>query len=244
MTKKVIVKDLHKSFGKLDVLKGIDLEIDEGEVVCLLGPSGSGKSTFLRCLNGLEKSTSGTILVDGYEISDKKTDINKTRERIGMVFQQFNLFAHLTVKKNIMLAPVDRKKMNKEEAEKKAIELLKRVGLDDKADYYPHQLSGGQQQRAAIARALAMKPRMLFFDEPTSALDPELTAEILKVLKDLAAEKMTMIIVTHEIDFARSVSDRVVFMDGGLIVEQGRPEDVIDNPKNERTKVFLRKLGA
>ena len=242
MTKKVIVKDLHKSFGKLDVLKGIDLEIDEGEVVCLLGPSGSGKSTFLRCLNGLEKSTSGTILVDGYEISDKKTDINKTRERIGMVFQQFNLFAHLTVKKNIMLAPVDRKKMNKEEAEKKAIELLKRVGLDDKADYYPHQLSGGQQQRVAIARALAMNPDIMLFDEPTSALDPEMVGEVLQVMKELAAAGMTMVVVTHEIGFAREVADRVIFMDGGYIVEQGTPQDVILNPKEPRTIDFFNKV--
>ncbi len=242
MTKKVIVKDLHKSFGKLDVLKGIDLEIDEGEVVCLLGPSGSGKSTFLRCLNGLEKSTSGTILVDGYEISDKKTDINKTRERIGMVFQQFNLFAHLTVKKNIMLAPVDRKKMNKEEAEKKAIELLKRVGLDDKADYYPHQLSGGQQQRVAIARALAMNPDIMLFDEPTSALDPEMVGEVLQVMKELAAAGMTMVVVTHEIGFAREVADRVIFMDGGYIVEQGTPQEVILNPKEPRTIDFFNKV--
>ena len=242
MTKKVIVKDLHKSFGKLDVLKGINIEIEEGEVVCLLGPSGSGKSTFLRCLNRLEESTSGTILVDGYEISDKKLDINKTRENIGMVFQQFNLFSHLTVKKNIMLAPVDRKKMNKEEAEKKAIELLKRVGLEDKADSYPHQLSGGQQQRVAIARALAMNPDIMLFDEPTSALDPEMVGEVLQVMKELAADGMTMVVVTHEIGFAREVADRVIFMDGGYIIEEGTPQEVIMNPKEPRAIDFFNKV--
>ena len=239
MTKKVIVKDLHKSFGKLDVLRGIDLEIAEGEVVCLIGPSGSGKSTFLRCLNRLEKSTSGTIIVDNCEISDKKLDINKTRERIGMVFQQFNLFSHLTVKKNIMLAPLDRKKMTKEEAEKKAMELLERVGLADKADAYPHQLSGGQQQRVAICRALAMNPDIMLFDEPTSALDPEMVGEVLQVMKELAGEGMTMVVVTHEMGFARDVADRVIFMSDGVIVEQGTPEEIFQNPKEQRTKDFL-----
>ena len=239
MTKKVVVKDLYKSFGDLDVLKGISAEINEGEVVCLIGPSGSGKSTFLRCLNRLEESTSGTILVDGFEISDKKLDINKTRENIGMVFQQFNLFAHLTVKKNIMLAPVDRKKMTKAEAEKKALELLDRVGLKDKADYYPHQLSGGQQQRVAIARALAMNPDIMLFDEPTSALDPEMVGEVLQVMKELAQAGMTMVVVTHEMGFARDVADRVIFMSDGVIVEQGTPEEIFTSPKEQRTKDFL-----
>ncbi len=239
MTKKVIVKDLYKSFGDLEVLKGISAEIDEGEVVCLIGPSGSGKSTFLRCLNRLEESTSGTILVDGFEISDKKLDINKTRENIGMVFQQFNLFSHLTVKKNIMLAPVDRKKMTKAEAEKKALELLERVGLKDKADSYPHQLSGGQQQRVAIARALAMNPDIMLFDEPTSALDPEMVGEVLQVMKELAQAGMTMVVVTHEMGFARDVADRVIFMSDGVIVEQGTPEEIFTSPKEQRTKDFL-----
>ncbi len=239
MTKKVIVKDLKKSFGNLHVLNGIDLEINEGEVVCLIGPSGSGKSTFLRCLNRLEESTGGTIIVDGYEISDKKLNINKTRENIGMVFQQFNLFSHLTVKKNIMLAPVDRKKMKKPEAEKKAMELLERVGLSDKADSYPHQLSGGQQQRVAIARALAMNPDIMLFDEPTSALDPEMVGEVLAVMKELAAQGMTMVVVTHEMGFARDVADRVIFMSDGVIVEEGKPEDIFSNPQNQRTKEFL-----
>lgn len=239
MTKKVVVKDLYKGFDNLDVLKGISVEINEGEVVCLIGPSGSGKSTFLRCLNRLEESTSGTILVDGFEISDKKLDINKTRENIGMVFQQFNLFAHLTVKKNIMLAPVDRKKMTKAEAEKKALELLERVGLKDKADYYPHQLSGGQQQRVAIARALAMNPDIMLFDEPTSALDPEMVGEVLQVMKELAQAGMTMVVVTHEMGFARDVADRVIFMSDGVIVEQGTPEEIFTNPKEQRTRDFL-----
>ncbi len=239
MTKKVVVKDLYKSFNDLEVLKGISVEIDEGEVVCLIGPSGSGKSTFLRCLNRLEESTSGTILVDGFEISDKKLDINKTRENIGMVFQQFNLFSHLTVKKNIMLAPVDRKKMTKVEAEKKALELLERVGLKDKADAYPHQLSGGQQQRVAIARALAMNPDIMLFDEPTSALDPEMVGEVLQVMKELAQAGMTMVVVTHEMGFARDVADRVIFMSDGVIVEQGTPEEIFTSPKEQRTRDFL-----
>lgn len=239
MTKKVIVKDLKKSFGELNVLNGIDLEINEGEVVCLIGPSGSGKSTFLRCLNRLEESTGGTIIVDGFEISDKKLNINKTRENIGMVFQQFNLFSHLTVKKNIMLAPIDRKKMNKVDAEIKAIELLERVGLADKADAYPHQLSGGQQQRVAIARALAMNPDIMLFDEPTSALDPEMVGEVLAVMKELASQGMTMVVVTHEMGFARDVADRVIFMSDGVIVEEGSPEQIFTNPQNQRTKEFL-----
>ena len=239
MTKKVVVKNLHKSFGDLDVLNGIDLEIDEGEVVCLIGPSGSGKSTFLRCLNRLEDSTDGTIEVDGFEISDKKLNINKVRENIGMVFQQFNLFSHLTVKKNIMLAPTDLKKMTKAEAEEKAMELLRRVGLEDKANVYPRQLSGGQQQRVAIARALAMNPDIMLFDEPTSALDPEMVGEVLAVMRELAEQGMTMVVVTHEMGFARDVADRVIFMADGVIVEQGTPDENFTNPKNQRTREFL-----
>ncbi len=239
MTKKVVVKNLHKSFDDLDVLQGIDLEIDEGEVVCLIGPSGSGKSTFLRCLNRLEESTDGTIEVDGYEISDKKLNINKVRENIGMVFQQFNLFSHLTVKKNIMLAPTDLGKMSKAEAEQRAMELLRRVGLEDKADVYPRQLSGGQQQRVAIARALAMNPDIMLFDEPTSALDPEMVGEVLAVMRELAEQGMTMVVVTHEMGFARDVADRVIFMADGVIVEQGTPEEIFTNPKNQRTREFL-----
>ncbi|MDY3954292.1 MAG: amino acid ABC transporter ATP-binding protein, partial [Anaerovoracaceae bacterium] len=214
--------------------------IKEGEVVTVIGPSGSGKSTLLRCLNRLEESTSGEIIVDGYLISDKHTDINKVRENIGMVFQQFNLFPHLTVKKNIMMAPVDRKKMTKAEAEAKALELLKRVGLEDKADVYPRQLSGGQQQRVAIARALAMEPDIMLFDEPTSALDPEMVGEVLAVMKELAEGGMTMVVVTHEMGFAKEVAHRVIFMADGCIVEEGTPEEVFENPKEERTKDFLR----
>ena len=242
MTRKVKVTGLCKNFGGLEVLKGLDVEINEGEVVCLIGPSGSGKSTFLRCLNRLEESTSGTIEVDGVEISDPKTDINKVRENIGMVFQQFNLFAHKTVKGNIMFAPVELKKMTKDEAEKKAMELLARVGLADKADSYPHQLSGGQQQRVAIARALAMNPDIMLFDEPTSALDPEMVGEVLQVMKELAAEGMTMVVVTHEMGFARDVSDRVIFMSDGYIVEEGSPEQIFKEPKMQRTKDFLSRM--
>ena len=242
MKKKVIVRDLQKSFHKLDVLKGIDLEVEEGEVVCVIGPSGSGKSTFLRCLNRLEVATGGSIEVDGFEITDKRTNINKVRENIGMVFQQFNLFAHLTVKKNIMFAPLQLHKMKKDEAEQTAMRLLERVGLLDKAIYYPHQLSGGQQQRVAIARALAMKPDVMLFDEPTSALDPEMVGEVLAVMKELAEEGMTMLVVTHEMGFAREVADRVIFMDDGIIMEQGTPEEVFGNPKNNRTKDFLNKV--
>jgi polar amino acid transport system ATP-binding protein len=239
MTKKVKVTGLYKSFGDLDVLRGIDLEVNEGEVVCLIGPSGSGKSTFLRCLNRLERSTGGVIEVDGAEISDPKIDINKVRENIGMVFQQFNLFAHKTVLQNIMFAPVELKKMTKEEAEVKARELLARVGLSDKEDSYPHQLSGGQQQRVAIARALAMNPDIMLFDEPTSALDPEMVGEVLEVMRELAREGMTMIVVTHEMGFARDVADRVIFMSDGYIVEQGTPEEIFKNTKAQRTKDFL-----
>lgn len=239
---KVKVTNLHKYFGKLEVLKGIDMTVSEGEVVCLIGPSGSGKSTLLRCLNKLEESTKGEIIVDGYLISDKKTDINKVRENIGMVFQQFNLFAHMSVLKNIMFAPVELKIMNKAEAKEKAMALLERVGLADKADAYPHQLSGGQKQRVAIARALAMNPDIMLFDEPTSALDPEMVGEVLQVMKDLAKQGMTMVVVTHEMGFAREVADRVLFMDEGVICEQGTPEEVFGNPQQERTKDFLRKV--
>lgn len=236
------VENLKKSFGKLEVLKDISMDISEGEVVVLLGPSGSGKSTFLRCLNQLEKATAGTIVVDDNTITDKNTDINKVRENIGMVFQHFNLFPHKTVLENIMLAPVELKKMTKEEAKEKGMQLLKRVGMDTKAEAYPSQLSGGQKQRVAIARALAMNPDVMLFDEPTSALDPEMVGEVLMVMKELAAEGMTMVVVTHEIGFAREVADRIVFMDGGYIVEQGTPEEVISNPKEARTIDFLNKV--
>lgn len=239
MTNKVKVTGLYKNFGDLEVIKGIDLEISEGEVVCLIGPSGSGKSTILRCLNRLEESTAGTIEVDGFEISNPKININKVRENIGMVFQQFNLFAHKTVKQNIMFAPVELKKMMVKEAEQKAMELLKRVDLADKADAYPHQLSGGQQQRVAIARALAMNPDIMLFDEPTSALDPEMVGEVLQVMKELAREGMTMVVVTHEMGFARDVADRVIFMSDGVIVEEGTPDEIFTNPTNPRTKEFL-----
>ena len=239
MTKKVKVVNLIKNFGDLKVLKGIDLEIEEGEVVCLIGPSGSGKSTVLRCLNRLEVASGGTIEVDGFEITNKKIDINKVRENIGMVFQQFNLFSNKTVKGNIMFAPVELKKMTKQQAEETAMQLLKRVGLEEKADVYPHQLSGGQQQRVAIARALAMNPDIMLFDEPTSALDPEMVGEVLAVMKELAKQGMTMVVVTHEMGFARDVADRVLFMADGVIVEQGTPEEIFTNPKEERTKEFL-----
>ena len=208
--------------------------------MCIIGPSGSGKSTFLRCLNRLEESSAGTIIVDGNDITDKKVKINKVRENIGMVFQQFNLFPHLSVLKNIMLAPVDLKKMTKEDAEKKAMELLERVGLADKAKSFPRQLSGGQQQRVAIARALAMNPDIMLFDEPTSALDPEMVGEVLQVMKELASSGMTMVVVTHEMGFAREVADRVIFMDEGVIMEEGVPSELFSNPQNERTQNFLK----
>ena len=240
--KKVVVTNLHKYFDDLEVLTGIDATISEGEVVCVIGPSGSGKSTFLRCLNKLEDATSGTIVIDGFDITDKKVDINKVRENIGMVFQQFNLFQNMTVIKNIMMAPVSLKKMTRDEAYAKAMELLERVGLADKADSFPGELSGGQQQRVAIARALAMNPDIMLFDEPTSALDPEMVGEVLDVMKELAAEGMTMIVVTHEMGFAREVSDRVLFMADGVIMEEGTPEEVFGNPQNERTQDFLRKV--
>lgn len=239
---KIIVTNLHKYFEDNEVLKGIDTVITEGEVVCVIGPSGSGKSTFLRCLNKLEELTSGKIIIDDYDITDKKTDINKVRENIGMVFQQFNLFPNMTVKKNIMMAPVELKKMKPMEADQKAMELLERVGLAEKASAYPGELSGGQQQRVAIARALAMNPDIMLFDEPTSALDPEMVGEVLDVMKELAAEGMTMVVVTHEMGFAREVSDRVLFMADGGIVEEGAPEQIFDNPQNDRTKDFLSKV--
>ena len=239
---KVHVKNLKKSFGKLEVLKDISIDIAEGEVVVLLGPSGSGKSTFLRCLNQLETATAGTIIVDGADVTDKHTDINKVRENIGMVFQHFNLFPHKTVLGNIMLAPVELKKMTKEQATETGMSLLKRVGMESKAEVYPSQISGGQKQRVAIARALAMNPDIMLFDEPTSALDPEMVGEVLAVMKKLAADGMPMVVVTHEIGFAREVADRIVFMDAGYIVEQGTPEEVIDHPKEERTIDFLNKV--
>ena len=239
---KVKVEKLQKSFGSLEVLKGIDLEVKEGEVVCLIGPSGSGKSTFLRCLNRLEETTAGTVIVDDNDITDPKCNINKVRENIGMVFQQFNLFPHLSVLENIMLAPVDSKKMTKAEAKQTAERLLATVGLAEKAGEYPPNLSGGQQQRVAIARALAMNPDIMLFDEPTSALDPEMVGEVLEVMKQLARDGMTMIVVTHEMGFAREVADRVIFMDGGYIVEQGTPAEVFGNPQNKRTQDFLNKV--
>ena len=236
------VKDLKKSFGDHVVLESINTTVRKGEVIAIIGPSGCGKSTFLRSLNLLETPTEGHVLFHEQDLTDKSVNVDELREKIGMVFQHFNLFPNMTIRRNITLAPTKLGLMSKEEADKKADELLARVGLSDKADAYPNQLSGGQKQRVAIARALAMNPEMLFFDEPTSALDPEITAGILKVLRQLADEKMTMIIVTHEIEFARKVADRVIFMDGGVIVEQGKPEDVIDNPSNERTKAFLQKM--
>jgi len=242
--KKIMIKvqNLKKNFGKLEVLKDISVDIEEREVVVLIGPSGSGKSTFLRCLNQLEEATAGSIVVNGADMTDKHTDINKVRENIGMVFQHFNLFPHKTVLQNIMMAPVELKKMTKTEAEAEGMRLLKRVGMDSKADAYPSQLSGGQKQRVAIARALAMKPTVMLFDEPTSALDPEMVGEVLSVMQELAADGMTMVVVTHEIGFAREVADRVIFMDEGYVVEQGTPQEVINNPKEPRTIDFLNKV--
>lgn len=236
------VNGLKKSFGNLHVLKGITEHIAPGEKVVLIGPSGSGKSTFLRCLNLLETPTDGSIIIDGKNITDSSVNINKVRESMGMVFQHFNLFPHLSIMDNITLAPIKVKKMPKAQAEEKARGLLKRVGLLDKADAYPAQLSGGQKQRIAIARALAMDPKIMLFDEPTSALDPEMVGEVLNVMKDLADAGMTMVVVTHEMGFARGVASRVLFMADGYVIEQGKPEDVFDNPQNERTKSFLSKI--
>ena len=236
------VKNLHKKFGDLMVLDGIDEHISQGEVVVVIGPSGSGKSTFLRCLNLLEKATDGEIYVDDQQINAPKVNVNHVRQKMGMVFQQFNLFPHLTIMDNITLAPVLLKKMTKDEAVRRGQELLERVNLAEKADAYPAQLSGGQKQRVAIARALAMNPEIMLFDEPTSALDPEMVGEVLDVMKDLAKSGMTMVIVTHEMGFAREVASRVLFIDQGKVMESGTPEEVYNDPKNERTKLFLSKV--
>ena len=236
------VKNLKKSYGKNNVLNGINEHIKKGEVVVIIGPSGSGKSTFLRCLNLLEEPTSGEIIFEGKNITDKNNDINKTREKMGMVFQHFNLFPHKTVLENITLAPIKVKGLSVEDANKKALERLKLIGLSDKKDAYPSSLSGAQKQRIAIARSLAMEPDVLLFDEPTSALDPEMVGEVLNVMKDLAKKGMTMVVVTHEIGFAREVGDRILFIDGGKILEEGTPEEVLNNPKNDRTKDFLSKV--
>ncbi|WP_300383753.1 amino acid ABC transporter ATP-binding protein [Clostridium sp.] len=236
------VNNLHKYFGENEVLKGINEHIKKGEVVVVIGPSGSGKSTFLRCLNLLEEPTKGEIIFEEKNILDKKININKVREKMGMVFQQFNLFPHKSVLENLTIAPIQVKNMSKANAEKKAFKLLEKVGLNEKAKAYPSSLSGGQKQRIAIARALAMEPEVMLFDEPTSALDPEMVGEVLNVMKDLAKEGMTMIVVTHEMGFAREVGDRILFMDGGNIVEQGTPEEMFNNPQNQRTKDFLSKV--
>lgn len=238
----IYVRNLHKYFGKLEVLMGIDCHIKPKEVVVVIGPSGSGKSTFLRCINVLEKATGGEIVVDGFNLMDKTTDINKVREEVGMVFQHFNLFPHMTALQNVALPLELVRKMPKAQAESVATEMLNKVGLSDKAVNYPAQLSGGQQQRVAIARALAMKPKVMLFDEPTSALDPEMVGEVLAVMKDLAREGMTMVVVSHEMGFAKEVGDRVIFMDGGFIVEEGTPEQLFEQPQNERTKLFLSKI--
>ncbi|MBN2110870.1 MAG: amino acid ABC transporter ATP-binding protein [Methanosarcinaceae archaeon] len=236
------VKDLYKSFGDLEVLKGISIDIQDSEVVCVIGPSGSGKSTFLRCINLLEMPTSGNIWIDGEQITDRSININKIREEAGMVFQHFNLFPHKTTLENVALAPIKVRKLKKEEAESRAFDLLKKVGLGDKAHVYPSALSGGQKQRVAIARALAMRPKLMLFDEPTSALDPEMVGEVLAVMKDLAKMGMTMVVVTHEMGFAREVGDRVLFMDEGMIVEQGTPEEIFFHARHERTRAFLSKV--
>lgn len=238
----ISIKNLHKSFGELQVLKGIDYEVKEREVICVIGPSGSGKSTFLRCINLLEEITDGEIFIDGVKVNGEKTDINEIRKEVGMVFQQFNLFPHMRVLDNITAAPKKVRKMNKADADILAHSLLQKVGLSDKANAYPEQLSGGQQQRVAIARALAMQPKIMLFDEPTSALDPEMVQEVLDVMKALALEGMTMVVVTHEMGFAREMGDRVLFMDQGLIVEEGPPDQLFNHPKNERTKGFLGKV--
>lgn len=236
------VKNLHKYFGFLEVLKGIDCHIDKGECVCVIGPSGSGKSTFLRCLNLLETPTKGDIVIDDMHLTEKNFDVDAMRKRVGMVFQHFNLFPHLTILENVTLAPIRHKMMTEEQAKEKAMELLNRVGVGDKADNYPAQLSGGQKQRVAIARSLALSPEVMLFDEPTSALDPEMVGEVLEVMKQLAKEGMTMVVVTHEMGFAREVANRVFFMDGGGILEEGTPEQIFDHPQEERTKTFLSKV--
>ncbi|MGP9607235.1 amino acid ABC transporter ATP-binding protein [Glutamicibacter sp. AOP38-B1-38] len=241
-TTKIQVQELRKSFGSNEVLKGIDLQVGEGEVVCVIGPSGSGKSTLLRCLNKLEDISSGKVVVDGFDVTDPKVDINEVRRHVGMVFQHFNLFPHMSVAENIMLAPVELKKLNRTEARAKAEELLTRVGLAEKANARPASLSGGQKQRVAIARALAMSPGIMLFDEATSALDPEMVGEVLQVIKELADSGMTMVLVTHEMGFAREVGDRVVFMDGGVVCEEGKPEELFGNPQQERTRDFLSKV--
>ena len=236
------VENLHKYFGELEVLHGVDAEIHQGEVVCVIGPSGSGKSTFLRCMNLLEMPTSGKIYIDGVELMEHQKEIDRLRQKVGMVFQQFNLFPHMTVLENITLAPVQALHITKEEAEKRALVLLGKVGLVEKKDEYPSRLSGGQKQRVAIARALAMEPEIMLFDEPTSALDPEMVGEVLEVVRQLAKDGMTMVIVTHEMGFAREVSDRVMFVDGGIIEEEGTPEQVFGNPQSPRTQAFLKKV--
>lgn len=242
MAEKISVQNLVKKYGNNTVLNDISISIKEGDVVCIIGPSGSGKSTFLRCLNKLEEPTSGDIVIDGAHLMDKNTDINLVRQHIGMVFQHFNLFPHLTVLENIILAPMDLKKASRDEAEKNAIRLLDMVGLSDKKDMKPDNLSGGQKQRVAIARALAMNPDIMLFDEPTSALDPEMVGDVLNVMKDLAKQGMTMVIVTHEMGFAKEVANRVLFTDGGKILEDGTPQQIFENPQNERTKDFLNKV--
>ena len=236
------VKNLHKYFGSLEVLKGIDCHIDKGECVCVIGPSGSGKSTFLRCLNLLETPTKGDIVIDDMHLTEKDFDVDAMRKRVGMVFQHFNLFPHLTILENVTLSPIRHKMMTEEQAKEKAMELLNRVGVGDKADNYPAQLSGGQKQRVAIARSLALSPEVMLFDEPTSALDPEMVGEVLEVMKQLAQEGMTMVVVTHEMGFAREVANRVFFMDGGGILEEGTPEQIFEHPQEERTKAFLSKV--
>ncbi len=238
----ISVKNLKKSYGDVNVLKDISVEINKGDVMCIIGPSGSGKSTFLRCLNLLEKPTSGSIVFEGEELTDKKVNIDKKRQKIGMVFQHFNLFPHMTILNNLTCAPIMLKKVPKEDAEKKAMELLKKVGLDDRANSYPNQLSGGQKQRVAIVRAMCMEPDVMLFDEPTSALDPEMVGEVLDVIKDLSTIGITMVIVTHEMGFAREVSNRILFLDEGVIAEEGTPKQIFENPQSERLKTFLSKV--
>ncbi len=238
----ITVKNLRKSFGSLEVLKDINVEVKEKEVICIIGPSGSGKSTFLRCLNRLEEISGGEVVINSHSITDPKVNINQVRQEVGMVFQQFNLFPHKTVLENVSIAPIKVRSVDKAEAEKNALRLLEKVGLLEKANSYPSSLSGGQQQRVAIARALAMNPKIMLFDEPTSALDPEMVGDVLEVMKDLAQEGMTMVVVTHEMGFAREVGDRVIFMDGGYIVEENKPDELFGNPQHERTKLFLSKV--